>query len=418
MPGTSACTYLARTLLALAFATTWVIHVPAEAQSTASFSGALRSEYFSSTRTLDDENDVVGAAAQLKGRYRPSEDLLLKFDARIMSPSLVRGDSGNAQLTEGYLSLQRGRWDWRLGKQVIAWGRADGLNPTDVVTPRDYTVLLPFDGDQREGTWAGSGTYAISPELGLTGLWKADFNPATVATPSGDRAAYEFTKPRPHSSQFGLRLNRAGGDIDWSVSVFRGHSLLPEAGADQPDPGVLRLTYPVVTMVGGDLAKSFSSFGTRVEVAYTDPRGSVRNNEPGLRRNLYLVAGVDRTFFPQLNVNLQLFTRRSWHLPEELDPQLAAAQGFNAATFMQQRQRVNGLTLRVSNAWLHDTLEAEVFVQRFFRDGDTFVQPLLSYAFSDEIKGTVGGQYYSGKGAQFGPMKRNRGVFAELRYSF
>ncbi|MBI3605573.1 MAG: hypothetical protein HY202_06050 [Nitrospirae bacterium] len=41
-----------------------------------------------------------------------------------------------------------------VGKQIVVWGRADGINPTDNLTPHDFTVLLPFEDDQRFGTTA------------------------------------------------------------------------------------------------------------------------------------------------------------------------------------------------------------------------------------------------------------------------
>ena len=52
----------------------------------------------------------------------------------------VRRPSVN--LSEGYVDV-RGAWlDLRLGKQKIAWGKADGLNPTDVFGAFDYADLL------------------------------------------------------------------------------------------------------------------------------------------------------------------------------------------------------------------------------------------------------------------------------------
>ena len=369
---------------------------------------------------MDDRTDFYGTTLQVKGIARPTANVSLKMEARATAPAIGRSDpDSQAELIEGYASLSAGQWDWRLGKQIVAWGRADGINPTDVVSPRNATVLLPFDADQRVGMWGAVGSYAWSSEASVSLLLKTDFEASQIPVPLAERSSYQFREPAHPPAQWGLRLNRAGGDVDWSVSLFRGHSLLPHAGADQILAGMpLKLTYPKITMLGADLATNFGEYGTRFEVAHTKPTHTPRSNEPGLRRNLYLVAGVDRTFFPRLNLNLQLFARHAWELPGVLDDRYRLAQGFNAATFMQQRPWVHGLTLRVSNAWLQDTLEAEVFVQHFLRDDGTFIQPMVTYAFSDAVRGTLGGQYYAGSGPQFGPMKDNRGVFAELRYSF
>jgi hypothetical protein len=392
----------------------------ADADPALSWSGALRADYFRSSRTLDDERDLVGATAQVKAAWHPGEALTGRLEARATDAAANRSGAASVRLVEGYGALREARWDWRAGKQIIAWGRADGINPTDVVSPRDYTVLLPFDEDQRTGVWALSATYAWSPEIGITALWKPSFEPSTIPIDADARGRFVFDRPGRRLGQFGLRIDRAGGDLDASLSLFHGRSLLPNATAPDPlSPAGLRLDYPVITMLGADLARNFAAFGTRLELAYVNPAGSSARDEPGMRPNLWIVAGVDRTFYPELNVNLQLFLRRSWNLPAaSLAPGAAAAQAFDAATFMQERREVAGATLRISNQWLNDTLRAEVFVERVFLAGDLYVQPVLTYEFTDALRGTLGGQDYAGHGPQFGPMRRNRGAFAELRYSF
>ena len=385
-----------------------------------SYSGSVRADYFQSTRTLDDERSLVGATAQLKATWHASDTLTGRFEARETDAKANHSGAAEAQLIEGLAVLHQSRWDWRVGKQIIAWGRADGINPTDVVSPRDYTILLPFDEDQRVGVWALSTTYVLSPEIGITALWKPSFEPSTIPIDAPSRSTYSFDRSGNRLAQFGLRIDRAGGDLDGSVSLFHGRSLLPDAAA--PDPfssSRLRLEYPMITMLGADLAKNFSSFGTRLELAYIDPAGTLAGDKPGMRPSLWIVVGVDRTFYPELNVNLQLFVRRTWDLPSSgLAEGDAAAQAFDASTFMQEHREVAGGTMRISNQWFNDTLRAEVFVERVFLDDDMFVQPMLTYEFTDALRGTLGGQLYFGHGVQFGPMKQNRGAFGEVRYSF
>jgi hypothetical protein len=405
--------------LSILSATSTACHA-AGVDSSVSVSGSLRGNYFSSSRTLDDRRDLLGTTLQIKGAARPSDRAAIKLEARATEPAVGRSSpGGEASLIEGYAAFATDRWDWRLGKQIVAWGRADGINPTDAVTPRDTTVLLPFDADQRTGVWGVMGSYALSSEASLSILWKGNFEPTVIPIPRAQRSHFRYKQPERPRPQWGLRLNRAGGDVDWSVSLYRGHSLLPHAGPDQPISGSpVTLTYPVITMAGADLATNFGQFGTRFEAAYTVPDDTPAASEPGLRRNLYIVAGIDRTIFPRLNFNLQAFVRHAWGLPGTLEQRYQFAQGFNAGTFMQQRPWVHGLTLRISNAWLQETLEAEIYIQRFLRDNGTFVQPMVTYAFNDALRGTLGGQYYAGSDAQFGPMRDNRGVFAEVRYSF
>ncbi len=59
-----------------------------------------------------------------------------------------RGDFGDAtevvtDLREAYVNAYVGPLDVRLGEQIIVWGRADGINPTNNLTPQDRRVRSP-----------------------------------------------------------------------------------------------------------------------------------------------------------------------------------------------------------------------------------------------------------------------------------
>lgn len=77
----------------------------------------------------------------------------------------------NRNLRELYASYN---WDQTfyldVGRQIVVWGRADGINPTDNLSPRDYTRLVPDETDQRLGNDAIKLTYI--PESG-TNKWTA-----------------------------------------------------------------------------------------------------------------------------------------------------------------------------------------------------------------------------------------------------
>ena len=113
--------------------------------SSLDFSGALRFDYFSSSRTLDDRKDFPGGTLQAKIQPEWNGSLRGKLEGRINQPKLGTG-TADSTLLESYLALRTETTEWRLGKQLVAWGRADGINPTDNLTPRDFTVLLPFAG--------------------------------------------------------------------------------------------------------------------------------------------------------------------------------------------------------------------------------------------------------------------------------
>jgi len=345
-----------------------------------------------------------------------------KIEARFAAPDARdrAADAPRAELLEGYATLHLPGLDLRLGKQIVAWGRADGINPTDNLTPRDYRVLLPYDEDQRFGAWAARATAPLTSALTLTVYASPDFQPDKVPPPT---AGLPIETRRPgrvlKDLATGVKLDRSSGALDWSVSYYRGFSQLPTVEAAGP---ALRLGYDRTQVLGADFARNFGRYGFRGEIAYivpADPGGVDPNAD---RSRLFLVAGVDRTFQENLNVNLQLLLR--WapdrddpaRLP---DPAARTAATLNELIRGQEGQASPGLTFRVSDLWLNNTLRAEVFGVVNARRGDGYLRPLLSYDVSDQLRIALGANLYSGpRATPFGLLRPAGGVFAELRRGF
>ncbi len=120
----------------------------------------------------------------------------------------------------------------RIGEQIIAWGRADGINPTDNLTPRDFVVLLPLEEDQRFGTTAIKLDTYLSQELTFTAFASSFFEPAKFPLPT-EGVSIQRTQPvhTASDSELAFKLSKTGGEFDWSVSYFDGYSLLPSVAA-------------------------------------------------------------------------------------------------------------------------------------------------------------------------------------------
>jgi hypothetical protein len=388
-------------------------------------SGVLRSDYYHSSKSLDRETGFLGITAQLKALPVFSDTLDGKVEVRATNFAIGdRGDT-NATLLEGYATIHFDKADLRIGKQIVAWGRADGLNPTDNLTPRDFVALLPLEEDQRFGTTAIRLDTFLSRQHTLTVFVTPLFEPSKTPLPTAGRTLIKKSPARTTSNgELGLRLNKIGESLDWSVSYFRGFSLLPNQRLI--DIGANGITvehhYNRITVFGADIARNYGRFGFRGEVAYMDTADDA-GTDPGIENpNLYWIAGVDRTFFSNLNVNLQFFQRRIRH---HRDPQAIAGTterriAIENSILDGQADRItNGITFRISDKWFNDALEAELFAVTNFTRDNSFIRPLLTRAFNDRWKGTIGAELYRGPAdTQYGGLKSNRGMFVELRYGF
>ncbi len=391
-----------------------------------SHSVVLRSDYFSSSTQLDDESDFLGATLQGKVAYSMADIFRLNLEGRVINASLGRGANTDTVLLEGYVSAHLNAADVRLGKQIVPWGRADGLNPTDNLTPRDYTVMLPFEEDQRLGVTALKVDGYLGDEYTLTAFTTPYFTPTVIPLPK-DSNIYVDTRPARTlaDSVAALKLNRSGGgSLDWSISYYHGYSLLPSARSLGYSGGapVIELRYDPINVLGADFARNFGRYGVRGEVAYTWTQDSAGTDPLVTNPFIYYILGADRTFSESLNVNLQLLgiNVQRYNDPYAIsDPALRVLAIENAIIHRQQDPSTYGMTARISNKWLNDALEVELLVIHYFDRSNSYVRPLITYAFNDHVKGSVGAKVYRGReDTFFGGLRKNQGVFAEVRYSF
>jgi hypothetical protein len=390
----------------------------------AGVTGSLRGGYWSSSRSLDDREHLGTASVWLKAAPSLGPNAALTLDGWVMNQELVREDETRAELREAYLDLRLGAVDLRVGQQIVAWGRADRINPTDNVTPRDFTLLVPEDDDQRLGGPAVKATYYLGT-LSLTGLWLPGFEPHTLPLerpPAGSTLRERV--PRWPLGQWAIRIERTGEAFDWSLSYFDGFDLFPDLGLDRITPsGVdLRLRYHRIRVIGADAATTLGRYGLRGEAAYAFTEDA-RGTDPEVKNPfLFIVVGGDRTFLEDLNINLQYILRvvSRFRDPDEIPDPVQRDVAVQQAALTNQIDRVqHGASLRISRTWWNQTLEGELAGIVSFTRLDVMVRPKLTYAMTDRFKLTVGADVFSGpRGSFFGRLRDNTTAYAEIRYSF
>lgn len=377
----------------------------------------LRTGVWSSTRELDEEGPL--GAAMLWGKVtRPVNkrvSLLVEGWAALRGP--VDDGEARGELREAFVTFASGPLEIRAGRQIFAWGRADGINPTDNLTGQDLTLLAPDDSDRRLGAAAVRATHTYR-DVSFTAIWLPEFRPHRIPLPPiGGEAAVSGSEWRPE--QFALRVEQTGRAIDWSVSAFSGRDLHPDLGLRAAR---LALTHHKVRVLGADAAGTRGRFGLRAEAAYVHTEDE-HGHEPFIKNPfLSVVAGADRNYREHLNVNVQYLYR----LVTDVDgPASAESQAGNtvasrqAALSGQTRRHSHGASARVSYKWLHDTLEGEVAAAGYARPWGMTVRPKVSYAVSDRMKLLMGGELYRGDSASvLGMLRDNSGAFGEVRWSF
>ena len=188
------------------------------------------------------------------------------------------GDNSAAlDLREAYAEVATGLGDLRFGKQIIAWGAADGNNPTDNVNPYDFYYLFLPGTERKLGTLAASANLylgSVTVEAVVTPV----FQPNRLPLDDEDFPLFgevpfaQFSEIRPArtlgNAEFGVRVQVPLRLMDFSLSYFDAHDRMftPEITPFQ-DPTAL-LEYHRTHVIGADLVTFLADWAIRAEGAY------------------------------------------------------------------------------------------------------------------------------------------------------
>ena len=392
----------------------------AQERARPTLTGSLRGGYWSSTRNLDRRRPLGAGMAWLKTTAP------LPAGATVVAEgwAAVRGPAGDpdatAELREAVLNVSLGALDLHLGRQILAWGRADGVNPTGNLAAEDFTLLTPDDADRRLGTTTAVATY-YAGGLSLSAVWAPEFRGHRFPLPPTNGASFAEERQDWPGDQWAVRAEQAGGRVDWSLSVLRGLDLSPDIALDAAQ-GRVELRHHRVSVFGADAATTVGRVGVRAEAAYTVTEDATGSDPFTKNPFAFVVVGGDRTFDGRFNLNLQYLLRvvtdfRGISETSGVDAQAIAAQ--EAVLSSQTRQVQHGATMRASYKWLHETLETEWAAVAYAGPRAVAMRPKLTYALTDRVTVLGGAEVFRGNSESlFNLLRPNSTMYFEARWGF
>ncbi len=386
-------------------------------------SGSLRGTAWSQSKDYAEDRAYTEGSLWLT--LRPEEIAGFKFyaDGFVAKEDLGHKAQTASSLREFFVEKSIDRFDFKLGRMITVWGRADKVNPTDQFSVRDFRRATINDEDQLEGI--GSAQIAINfDELRLIALWTPEWRSPRYPLPEQPGIRLGTEEPDTPEKQWGLKVDRSGGAIDWSLSYFQGYSKTPDIALRAADAsGVdLALNFSPIRAWGADFASTIGAWGLRGEIAYrtSDDRDG---KDPTLQNpETFLVLGVERSPWEDFNINLQALYKHVEHyqdLASYTAPLEATLARFNQVTSNQLAADQYGYSLRPSLKLLSQTLEAEVAYVEWQPVFSSLTRPKITYAVNDHLKASIGGEVYRGRQASFfGRLRALSSGFAEVRWGF
>ncbi|WP_434652358.1 hypothetical protein J3P96_16260 [Pseudomonas sp. R3-56] len=378
---------------------------------------SLRGGAWSGDRSLSQQTDIF--TPSLWAHTRVLTDTLGQgvFDGWVGGQS--RGEARHGLVREAYWRNDAGAMSIKAGRQIIVWGRADGLNPTDNLSPRDFTKLTPEDGDQRYGNTALNISYEWDAGT-LTAIWfpKA----ATHTIPLTKLANVDYDVRKPDSSQWALKWDMTGDNVDGSLSYFDGFDPMPDLvpGLLTASGATVRVESQRTRFFGADISMARDGTLWHAEAAVSDTQSEGTNDFRHKKPQLWAVGGGEWRILDNTTLGLQLtYTHvfdysNAKSLPPGFERQVAIRQ---AATSAQTSKDQLGFTWRLADTWFNDLLRVEISGVNAQTSGGGIARLKTDYAVTDRVKLASGFDYYYGaEDTFFGQLSDNKTVYVQVEY--
>ena len=337
-------------------------------------------------------------------------------------------------LREAYINSYVGRFDFRLGHQIVVWGRADGFNPTNNITPQNRLVRSPNEDDYREGNFLVRSFYNIHP-FRLEAIWVPTFSPSVLPIryaplPHGlSLTDPDYPDANLKNSAFAAKLDLELSSFDGSVSYFNGYNPYPGIDATMLDITkieVMEKSYKMHIM-GADFSTTWGSFGLRGEFAYRKPVEDYEKHIYIPNPDLQYTIGVDKEL-GDFNIILQYVGRYVFDFKELSEPVTPVPEqlinyemALNNRMFAMQRDEIShAISFRPAWKLMYETLNLEMLGLYYFKTEELFIRPKICYDITDALELTLGGDIYTGADDSLYGMTDEilNAFFIELKTSF
>ena len=330
-------------------------------------------------------------------------------------------------LREAYLDIFFDHTDFRLGKQQIIWGKADGVFITDIISPKNLSEFLLPDFDEirmgitalkadyylgnhtLEAVWIPTFTATVAPDAGS--IWYK--TPVFPITPIFDYS-YKATSPSLKNSELFAKFSAMTSVIDFEVMGGYAWDDDPTMHVQKTiDPATLRLSSITVIpqhhrlgIGGGSFSSTLGAIIFRGESAYYSGKyfqtDDISATDGIIKKNyLHYLLGLDFNI-GEIRISSQVIQQAILNY----DNQIVNDEFENTATIL------------ISRTFLRETLKMELFSYIGLSNQDALIRPKLTYDFTDGFQILLGANIFTGQKGRFAQYDDNDMIYCKVKYSF
>ena len=321
------------------------------------------------------------------------------------------------------------RFDVKLGRQVVSWGRSESLRVLDVLNPLDNREPGIADiEDLRRAVTMGRFDYYLGDwNLSLVAIPEirfhqnpppgSDFNPTPdpiLAPPPAPPVPLEIVERKPDSLEHweaGVALTGIfeGWDVSFHGAYFYDDQAVLQSTAPLMlgEPGILQ--HNRLWLVGSGGNYTLGSWLLKGEIAFVDGLGFT---DASNRSRLDVMAGVEYYGFTDTTVSLEALNRHVFDFP--------ATPSVGSVASVAQEDATSG-AIRVTRSFFRERLDATLVAVLISGDDDvgSVVRIDAAYDLREAVVLTAGFVLY--QESDLPPLSTygdNDRFFFELKYSF
>jgi hypothetical protein len=349
------------------------------------------------------------------------------------------------QLKEAYAGYRSKKIDLFMGNQIVVWGRTDGFNPTNNITPNDYFFLTYDPDDQKLSNFMLRTKFKpssiIDIELIAIPFYKPSVYHYNLFKTEQPAVFNEIETPEIsfEKGSIAARFNLEHSFIGLSASYFAGYN--PYYGFTLVDYSLnpLRVTYKplpyFMQTIGVDFALPIRSFIIRGEGALNLTKDyEIEMNIPN--PDFAYVIGIEKTFWSTTAI-FQYIGKYTIDFTELNKPRLTGfspeAMGkyaaemivyestlYNRRIFSQQEQSNHMLFLTANRSFFYEQLNVEISGLYNLTTEENMFRSRVKWSLTDAVAANIGCSFMFGPEESLYHMagKVMNGVFLGLEVGF
>lgn len=345
------------------------------------------------------------------------------------------GNGLNLSLGELWADYTDSFWGIRIGRQKAAWGKADGIDITNVLCPSDMSSLAAMTGDDSKLAVDAVRLSLSGNQFTADAYWIPFFTPAALPLDQGN-SLRKFLVPetvelpvapghnlslpvmidnleKPElaiwNGEYGLRISGYFSALDLSLYGFYGWDDTPfldysisygepavpgNPATAMPEALCVSGKYEHMAMLGADAALPLGETVLRLETAFFPQRYFQKKAEKIIEEKITEAKKAAATASSPAEIKIteqrnQLsalagidWMPNSWTLTAQYycNTVFGELEALDREDFYQ-----HGATLSISKSLVNETLELSFSGLLGFNDFDSMLSPSINYSLSDQI---------------------------------